>query len=203
MLWCQLTTTFRFPLILWVLMTQFTDLAHLSSKTTSRNTRSSSFRGRRSTMTSTWKALQKEHGVIMASLSGQLIKAGCIPRKISRHMHYRRDSTKVRYTTVQCTEPQDNLCQLGLEVRVEISSQEEYHHVNSKTLLPSCLFIYIKKTSQKSVRASCPQNKLWQHVFLASAAHLLELGAWSSMTWTSLSFSGTDKTQPFDVCGSS
>lgn len=55
---CCLTTITRLPRTLWVLMTQLTDLAHFSTKTTSRWRTSSSI-GRRSTITSTWKALQK------------------------------------------------------------------------------------------------------------------------------------------------
>lgn len=55
----QLTSTSSLPITLWALMTQLTDLAHLSSKTTSRCRGASSSRGRRSTMTSTWKALHR------------------------------------------------------------------------------------------------------------------------------------------------
>lgn len=57
-----LTTTSSLPITLWALMTQLTDLAHFSTKTTSRCSRPSSSRGRSSTMTSTWKALQNRRG---------------------------------------------------------------------------------------------------------------------------------------------
>lgn len=56
---CYLTTITSLPPTPCVWTTQLTDLAHLSSKTTSRCRRMPSFIGRSSTITSTWKALQK------------------------------------------------------------------------------------------------------------------------------------------------
>lgn len=56
---CCLTTITSLPRTLCASMTQLTDLAHFSTKTTSRCSRTSSSIGRSSTITSTWKALQK------------------------------------------------------------------------------------------------------------------------------------------------
>lgn len=90
---CCLTTITSLPPTPRALTTQLTDLAHFSTRTTSRCRRTSSSTGRSSTITSTWKALQEKQWKNGKSCGGWGLgwvscpcvcparyNAGCIPR---------------------------------------------------------------------------------------------------------------------------
>lgn len=191
---CCLTSITSLPRTLCDLMTQLTDLAHFSTKTTSRCRRTSSSIGRSSTMTSTWKALQKSMEKTFLKCWGLTWvhhkNGGCIPRlnKLSR------GSQKMVWHS----------CTFTISPEICLSKKKKIPEVNSIPPTSTYHAVPIPTNSaeiHKSIlNSTC--SKKWWHVFLALDAHLLELGACSSMMWTSLSLSGPDRTQPFDGCGS-
>lgn len=101
LIFLYLTTTSSFPITLWGLTTHFTGWVHFSTRTTSLDTWLLPSEGPKSTMTSTWRPLQKknnkkQHSVILR-LANQ-IKLGCIPRETTDIC-----TTNEDFSQFQCT----------------------------------------------------------------------------------------------------
>lgn len=181
---CELTTISSLPTKPWAWMTQLTDLAHLSSKTTSRYRRASSSRGCSSTMTSTWNALQTRQSrkmwmlglccVIVPSLSGQLIKKlDTFPeQKQTYSMHDRPDKDGVRYSIATTT-----IAELWSIGRTDKQLYSESEELVSQTWTFETRFwnMFLERTRLRQCTPPPPafmfvsvQNKLRQRLVRAS-----------------------------------